>query len=163
MRLLSVFVAALIMVLCFASIAEEIDVESMNTSELLQLKSDIEAEIEKRSLSDEGLAIKRWYDTGLGQFLPDPIAFVNPGAESKEYSRMNTDFVFSESICNVTVDDFKEYVEALKKFGYDENVEMYGVMYSAVKDGKYKVCAAFADIPSDEASDYMMITLDIIA
>lgn len=107
--------------------------------------------------------IKPWYEDGLGKYIPDPATAITGELSISRYSFINTDSMFFAELDGVTQSDFDNYSELAKKFGYNEHIESYGVAYSAVYKGKYKIGLMFADLPSDSSVDYMIITLDIVS
>lgn len=155
-------VALTLLIMCVCSlmigVCEDIDLSGLTESELLELRNEIDDLLSKKP-SDS----KTWYSHGLGQFLPDPNAVIGRDLKSRPYSQMNTDGMFSEIIDDLTYEEYELYIDALKNFGYNENIQAYGFGYSAVLNGKYEVTAAFADMPSESSSDYMMIVVDIIS
>lgn len=112
---------------------------------------------------DAEVEVKPWYENGLGQYIPDPTAVIDGELNISKYSFINTDSMFFAELDGVTQSDFDNYSELARKFGYSEQMENYGVAYSAVYKGKYKIGLMFADFPSENSVDYMIITLDIVS
>ena len=104
-----------------------------------------------------------WFDHGLGQFIPNPNAVLGREIVVRPYSSINTDGMFSQTIDNVSYDEFKLYADSVRQFGYDKNIESYGYAYIADKDDKYRVCVTYTDLSSEDSIDYMMVMIDIIS
>lgn len=141
--------------------ADSLDLSSMGLEELEQLQIKITEEISKRKGTDFPAGYKMWYDYGLGQYLPDPMPIIGKHLKTWGNVQINTDASFSEYLDEATKEDYDSYIKALKDFGYNENIQSYGTVYTATWKGKYTVAVAYADLSSVNYSNYMMITLDI--
>lgn len=155
-------VVILALVLCVYSFimarCESINLDSLSDNELVELRNRIDEILSKRS--DD---VKPWYDHGLGQFLPDPNVIIGRQLKSRPYSQMNTDGTFSETVTGITYEEYGLYAKAIKSYGYNEDIQEYGFGYSAILKGKYQVTLMYADLPSNDSEDYMMVMLDIVS
>lgn len=161
MKRIILFVSVFVFLLSVAGISESLDLSSMSTEELLQLQSNITEEIHKRSDTDTASSFKKWYDFGLGQYLPDPAEIIGCKLEPYNNIQINTDSMFSEFLSGASKDDYELYVEALKAFGYNENIQSYGTGYIATRNGKYTVTVVYVDFSSVDSPNYMSVSLDI--
>lgn len=107
--------------------------------------------------------IEPWFEDGLGKFVPKPDTAIGENYTIGQYSFMNTESAFFAELDGITQEDFEKYASLAKQFGYNEQIESYGVAYAAVYKGKYKIALIYADLPSEDSVDYMIITLDIIS
>jgi len=161
MKKIVAFAVMLTLLLSAFGFAESIDLSSMSLDELLQLQSTVSKEIDKRRGVEFPSGYKMWYDYGLGQYLPDPEPIIGKLLKSWGNVQINTDSTFSEYLDEATKEDYDLYIKALKDFGYNENIQSFGTVYTATWNGKYTVAVAYADLSSVSHSNYMMISLDI--
>ena len=161
MKKIVLIVSVLAMLLGIVGFAESLDLSSMSTEDLLKLQSSIAEEIQKRTSTDTFTSYKKWYDFGLGQYLPDPTEVIGRKLEPYNSIQINTSSTFSEFLAGATKDEYDLYVEALKSFGYRENIQSYGTGYMATWNGKYTVSVVYADLSSIDSTNYMAVSLDI--
>lgn len=154
-------VSAIAMLLSTVGFAESLDLSSMSTEDLLKLQSSITEEIQKRTNIDASASYKKWYDFGLGQYLPDPTDIIGRKLEPYNNIQINTSSTFSEFLADATKDEYNLYVDALKTFGYNENIQSYGTGYMATWNGKYTVSVVYTDLSSIDSTNYMAVSLDI--
>jgi len=155
-----VAIVVLVLYVCSFIVAkcESINLDSLSDKELIELRNRID-EILSKELDD----VKPWYDHGLGRFLPDPNVIIGRQLKSRPYSQMNTDGTFSETVTGITYEEYGLYAKAIKSYGYNESIQEYGFGYSAILNGKYQVTLMYADLPSNDTEDYMMVILDIVS
>lgn len=161
MKKVFLLVAVFVFLLSSVGLSESLDLSAMSTEELLRLQSSIAEEIQKRSETNGVSTYKKWYDFGLGQYLPDPAEIIGRKLEPYNNIQINTDSMFSEFLSGASKEDYELYVEALKTFGYNENIQSYGVGYTATLNGKYTVTVVYADLSSIGSTSYMSVSLDI--
>lgn len=151
-------ISILLLVFSAFSIAEPMDFSVMTDDQLIAMRDLIDQELASRSGETEESPYSPWYDTGLGNLLPKIEDVVGHDVTYVSYQNYNSSSGFVGSIEWDSQEDFIAYVDAVKSWGFNENMEYYGYAYSAVKDSKYKVTIYYF-----EQMSQLAVTIDIIS
>lgn len=121
------------------------DITEVSDNELIQAYMLVTEEYENRfGTSDESSESEdlqdsqqpkenSWYDSGIGQYLPDPSYVLGRDIET-DRTRSNSDQWFTEQILNCSEDEFYAYVDALDDFGFSNVTKYVKKWYEADND-----------------------------
>lgn len=132
------FIAILLFILVgFSSLSyatPSVDVKSMSDAELEGLRDLVNDELDKRSDNTVSSDYEKWYEYGLGQYLPSPTdVFGREPAYSRD-NQVNTDDLFTEIIDDVSDEEFDKYCDAAMAYNFTVDVEKTQWTFSAISE-----------------------------
>ena len=111
----------------------EVNLKNMTTDELIRLKTEIESELVARE--EEG-DIDRWYDYGVGLYLPNPESVFGRMIQMHPTLKANDESFFRGEILEVEREEFEAYIEACQKLGFTLDVRSsYMSFFATNSDG----------------------------
>lgn len=150
MRRALVISCVLLLALVLSSFAEGIDFKSMSDEELRFVIDSAEAELDSRSSN-----ISPWFDYGIGLLLPKPDDVFE--REVHVSSFVNGDDYFNTLIDCYSRDEFALYVDAVRSFGFNSELDISSEAFSAKKNDEYYMYMVYSRI-----GDMLLIRVDSI-
>lgn len=112
--------------------ASEIDLDSMTTEELVNLKTAICEEIKERGYKDTG--VPSFSDVCLGMYIPDASAIFGHKVKYNKTLHTNDDKRFSIAYEKVSEEEFDLYVLACRSIGFENITDFSGTKFCATND-----------------------------
>lgn len=129
-------VAILLMLTIFSvGIAEGIDLSGMTDQELIDLRDRIDGELSNRNTT----GYSRWYDYGIGMYLPNMEEVLGRELGTNLNFRANLDNYFSAGIDNTHDGDYDAICDACIAFGFTNVIERSIVSFSAKDESGHKL------------------------
>jgi len=138
-RIFILLMAFLMFSVCSFAENLNIDLSVYSNEELQILKSMIEEEL----LSRQGY--EPWFDYGLGQYIPK-IKLFSADELSLKTTVVNDDNHFYLTVMETEKEDFENYIEVLKIFGFDENVDRSATVFSAENEDGWKITLKYSQL-----------------